>query len=84
MNAVVGNWKTSLLGFLLGTLTYAQSVGGKFPTSKQEWMAFGVSAALAGLGIAAKGMIRVGGRSWRNEAFRGLIFLSSGQKWQKS
>lgn len=54
MHTMMTNWWTTLLGALLGVLTYASQVGAKLPETKQEWWGFGVGAGLAALGFASK------------------------------
>lgn len=44
---------TTLLGFLVGALTYLQTSGATVPTTKADLVALGLSAALAGLGRMA-------------------------------
>lgn len=50
----LGNYRTTILGFALGVLTYWGSVGAKLPSTPEEWFAFAVSSALAGFGVVAK------------------------------
>ncbi len=54
MGVMLKNVWTTTAGFAGGVLYYANSVGGVFPKSKGEWINFGIAAAMAGLGYAAK------------------------------
>ena len=54
MNALFGNWRTSLLGAISGAATYLLvGPGASFPSTKQDWMAF-----IAGLVQAVWGALQ--------------------------
>lgn len=54
MGKMIGNWWTTVLGFLAGVVTYLQAAGPKLPETKQDWAALILGALLAGLGLVAK------------------------------
>ena len=49
-----GNSWTTLIGVLLGILTYLQGVGLDVPRTKGQWVQVAFAALMAGLGIVAK------------------------------
>ena len=53
-NLVVGNWRTTAIGFLAAVFNQLDATGGGFPSNKQEWIRTGISAAMVALGVAAK------------------------------
>lgn len=53
-NAAVGNWQTTLAGFIAAVLFYLNQAGANLPTTKQEWMTLLVAAAIQWLGVVAK------------------------------
>lgn len=52
--AMLGNYKTTVIGFVGGVALYVHFNGVKMPTNKQEWWAFVAAAIVAGLGLASK------------------------------
>lgn len=54
MNALLGNWKTSAIGFAAALLAYFANLGPNLPTSGKEWGAALFAAVIAALGFAAK------------------------------
>lgn len=53
LNNIVGNWRTTLLGFISGISTFMLAGPGvNLPSNKQEWFAF-----LAGVGQIVWGII---------------------------
>ena len=54
MNSLLGNWRTSLIGFAAAVLNYLVALGPNLPHTGKEWGAVMLSAILAGLGIVAK------------------------------
>lgn len=46
--------KTTILGVLLALLTYLSTVGGKLPTTRDEWFVFIVGCGLALVGFLLK------------------------------
>lgn len=53
-NALTGNWRTTLVGWGLGALTYLTNNGTSFPANRREWGAAGVSFLMGILGTLAK------------------------------
>jgi len=54
MGTALKNRWTTIIGVLLGIVTYLSLAGPTMPSTKQEWISLLVGALLAGLGIAAK------------------------------
>ena len=50
----LGNAGTTIAGIIAAAATYTVSVGGKVPTTQQEWAMAAASIALAAMGILAK------------------------------
>jgi hypothetical protein len=54
MNAMLGNWQTTVIGFVAGVFGYFALLGPNLPTSKQDWLKALAAASLSALGIASK------------------------------
>ena len=54
MNALFGNWRTTLFGALTGAMTYLLLSGVTFPTTKPEWGAFALGLLQAVWGAVQK------------------------------
>jgi len=54
MNALFGNWRTTVLGIVTGAATYVLLSGVKFPSTKAEWGAFVVGLLQAVWGAIQK------------------------------
>lgn len=54
MSAMFGNIWTTVIGVLLGAITYISQSGAVMPTTKADWGHLLMGALFAGLGIAAK------------------------------
>ena len=54
MNALFGNWKTSMIGFAAAILAYLANLGPNLPSTGKEWGAALFAAVIAALGVAAK------------------------------
>ena len=54
MNSVLGNWRTSLIGFAAAMLNYLVALGPNLPHTGKEWGGVMLSAILATWGIAMK------------------------------
>ena len=54
MNGLLGNWRTSLIGFAAGVLAYFANLGPNLPSNGKEWGVALFSAVLAALGVVAK------------------------------
>lgn len=53
-NNIFGNWRTTLLGAIVGAMLYLQSSGVSFPQTSAEWKALLVSLAVAAWGAIQK------------------------------
>ena len=54
MNALIGNWRTTVIGFVAAILMYFAALGTNLPTTKAEWLSALAAAALAALGVISK------------------------------
>lgn len=54
MGTALRNRWTTIIGILLGVATYLSTAGLKMPATKSEWIALGVGALMAALGVASK------------------------------
>ena len=54
MNALFGNWQTSVIGFVAGIFAYFVQLGPNLPTTGKDWLAALMAASLAALGVFAK------------------------------
>jgi hypothetical protein len=54
MNAMLGNWQTTVIGFAAAIFTYFAALGPNLPTTKADWGKALGAAALAALGVASK------------------------------
>ena len=54
MNALFGNWQTSVIGFTAGVLAYLHNLGPNLPTNGREWGMTLFSAVLVALGVFSK------------------------------
>ena len=54
MNAMFGNWQTTVIGFVAAIFSYFAALGPNLPTTKAEWMKALAAAALAAIGIVGK------------------------------
>jgi hypothetical protein len=50
----LGNYRTTIVGAILGVLVYWQGVGAQLPRTEDEWFAFAVGTGLALFGALAK------------------------------
>jgi hypothetical protein len=50
----LGNWQSTLIGFVLALAVYLQTNGAKFPETKAEWGNALIAAALQALGLVSK------------------------------
>lgn len=53
-NMVLGNWRTTAAGCVLGAATYLAKAGMKLPETREEWLALLIAAIFAGCGIVQK------------------------------
>lgn len=53
-NMVLGNWRTTVAGCVLGAATYLAKAGMKLPDTREEWFALLLAAIFAGCGIVQK------------------------------
>ena len=54
MSAMFGNAWTTVIGIMLGMVTYISQSGATLPSTKADWMHLLWGALLAGLGVASK------------------------------
>jgi uncharacterized protein with PQ loop repeat len=54
MNTMLGNWRTTMIGFVAAIFTYFAALGPNLPTTKADWLKALGAAVLAALGVAAK------------------------------
>ena len=54
INRQLGNWQTTVIGFIAALMLYLQQNGGKLPTTWPEWQVALLAAAVAALGFASK------------------------------
>lgn len=54
LSAMMGNWWTTLIGFIGGVAYYLGQSGATMPSTKAEWINLLIGALLAGLGLASK------------------------------
>jgi len=54
MGKLLGNWQTTLIGFVGAVVLYFVNLGPNLPHSGTAWGHAPLSAVLAGLGIVAK------------------------------
>ena len=51
---MLGNTKTTVIGVLAAAAIYVSQIGGKMPSTSQEWWAFAFGVLAIALGVAAK------------------------------
>lgn len=54
LGTMLGNWQTTIIGFVAAIAVYLRDLGPNLPTTKAEWGNALVAAALAGLGLVGK------------------------------
>lgn len=54
MNAILGNWKTTLFGFGAAVLMYFTQIEGGLPATKEEWGKALIAACIAAWGAVSK------------------------------
>jgi len=54
MNALIGNWRTTVLGFVAAIFMYFVQLGPNLPTTKADWGKTLAAATLAALGVVSK------------------------------
>jgi hypothetical protein len=54
VNLLGASWKTTVLGFVAGILTYLAQLGPNLPTTAKDWGTVLLSAAMAAFGLVAK------------------------------
>lgn len=54
MGTMLGNWQTTLIGFVAAIFTYFAQLGPNLPATKADWLKALMAAALAALGVASK------------------------------
>ena len=54
LHTMLGNMWTTIIGVLLGMLTYLQANGTSLPTTRAGWLAFLIAALMAALGTVSK------------------------------
>ena len=54
MNALFGNWRTTLFSFVAAFLTYFTQVQGAWPATGKEWGSACVAAAMFACGVVGK------------------------------
>jgi len=54
MNVMLGNWQSTMIGFVAAIFTYFAALGPNLPTTKADWGKALAAAALAAIGLVAK------------------------------
>lgn len=54
MSTMLGNWRSTVIGFVAGIFAYFAQLGPNLPTTKADWGKALFAAALAALGVVGK------------------------------